>query len=213
MRIGLIADIHGDFGGLQRALEILDESKVDTILCAGDVVERGHEGDRVIALLRERAIPCVKGNHEYILLSKDKSMRETGSPGGLGFRQLTDESLAYIEALPDRLSLEVGGKTILLAHATPWDDFTFAFPTSRPKLFQRIAAAANSDIVILGHTHEPLVARVGATWIFNPGSIIPAGSQTCATLDLPDMVMTVVRLHNRAVVDNVPLLEIEAGTG
>ncbi len=89
MKIGLIADIHGDEAGLRRALDLLDGLGAERILCAGDLVERGSRGDAVIDLIRQRGIPCVKGNHEYIMLSKQESLEETGSPGGLGSRCLT----------------------------------------------------------------------------------------------------------------------------
>src|SRR6185436_19051698 len=117
--------------------------------------ERGSGGDAVIDILRAANIPSVKGNHEFSVLAKHRANAETGS-GGLGFRVLTAESLSYIESLPERLSLSFGGCSLLLAHGTPWDDFTFAFPDSAAILFKRIAYMAKSQIVILGHTHEPM---------------------------------------------------------
>ncbi len=210
MKIGLIADIHGDEAGLRRALDLLDGLGAERILCAGDLVERGSRGDAVIDLIRQRGIPCVKGNHEYIMLSKQESLEETGSPGGLGFRPLSDSSLAFIEALPDTQSFELGGKSILLAHATPWDDFTFVYPSSRPDLFRRIEWRAQCDVVILGHTHLPMKVKVRRTWIFNPGSIYVAGSQTAATLDLPEVSFTVYRLATGEPLAEVPSLEIDA---
>ncbi len=37
-----------------------------TILCAGDLVERGLDGDAVIEFLRDESIPCITANVEQI---------------------------------------------------------------------------------------------------------------------------------------------------
>ena len=48
MRLGLISDIHADLGALDAALGALVERRVDRIVCAGDVVEKGPDGDAVV---------------------------------------------------------------------------------------------------------------------------------------------------------------------
>jgi putative phosphoesterase len=186
MRLGLISDIHADLDNLTAALALLDGMGVDAILCAGDLIERGQGGDAVIALIRTREIPCVKGNHEHIALYKQESLARTGRPDGLGYRPLRLESIDFIRSLPDTDRFDANGQTVLLAHATPWDDFSYVYPLSRPELFRRIAREADADVVILGHTHVPMLARVGATVIVNPGSVSAAGSCTCAVHSLPE---------------------------
>ena len=42
MKIGIISDIHGNIYALMRVLEDLDDQKVDTIICLGDLVGLGH---------------------------------------------------------------------------------------------------------------------------------------------------------------------------
>src|SRR5262245_17076252 len=65
MKLGIIADIHGDYAALTTALERLDHfHQVDHILCAGDLVGRGPEQEKVVELIRTRNIPTVKGNHD-----------------------------------------------------------------------------------------------------------------------------------------------------
>ena len=208
MRIGLISDIHADLDGLVGALALLDGLGVEAILCAGDLVERGHGGDAVIELVRARAISCVKGNHEYITLFKQEAVEREGDPGGLGFRPLTAGSIDYLRALPDRLRLSFEGTPLLLAHATPWDDFTFVYPESRPGLYRRVAEAAQADFVVLGHTHVPMLAQVGATWIANPGSVSAAGSRTCAVLSIPDGAFQVFLIPDGTPVNPIARLSL-----
>lgn len=189
MKLGLISDIHSDLDGLRKVLDLLDSQGVEQVVCAGDMVEKGQSGDGVIALIRERAIPCVKGNHEYIAVYKQDEMHNRGSAEGLRHRPLSDETIAFIESIPDKRMFEWAGKRLLMAHGTPWSDFVFLYPTSRRATFERVAREAQIDqaeIVVLGHTHIPMRALVDGVWIFNPGSVTAAGSRSGAVLTLPE---------------------------
>jgi len=64
MKIGLIADIHGDLEGFQAALTLLNAHEVTCILCAGDIVDRGPEADAIVRLIKDHNIACIKGNHD-----------------------------------------------------------------------------------------------------------------------------------------------------
>ena len=52
MRIGLISDIHGDIDALNTALTLLKAQGAEKILCAGDLVEKGTEGDAVVRVIK-----------------------------------------------------------------------------------------------------------------------------------------------------------------
>ena len=65
MNVGILSDVHGDYAALEIALNRLDTyHQVDQILCAGDLVGRGPQPDKVVQLIREREIPTVRGNHD-----------------------------------------------------------------------------------------------------------------------------------------------------
>lgn len=63
-RIAVISDIHGNHAGLMAALDDIAAQGCDRIVCLGDLVEGGPDNDRVIETLRERGVPCVRGNHD-----------------------------------------------------------------------------------------------------------------------------------------------------
>lgn len=63
-RLAVITDIHGNLGGLQAVLEDAGQQKCDGILCLGDLVDGGSADLEVVNLIREREIPCVRGNHD-----------------------------------------------------------------------------------------------------------------------------------------------------
>lgn len=182
MEIGIIADIHADFHALRIALDIMGGQGADTILCAGDLVEKGPHGDKVVELLRTQSIPCVMGNHDYSARANDTWRLET---------------LDYLNDLPQTLELSLEGIRLLVAHGTPWSFDTYVFPYSSRQVFKRVAHVTKTDVVILGHTHEPMVAKFRERWIVNPGSVCETyahGSGTCAVLSLPSCNLKVFSL-------------------
>lgn len=66
-----------------------------------------------------------------------------------------------LEALPDRVLIHAGNKTILLLHGHQGKT---AMSTARR------AASDEVDLLVFGHSHQPLIDREGHTILFNPGS-------------------------------------------
>ena len=64
-------------------------------------------------------------------------------------------------ALPELLELDVGGVRILVAHDRTDRRIPAAIQRSRP------------DVLVVGHSHQPLVAREGGMLVVNPGSAGP----------------------------------------
>lgn len=195
MNIGLISDIHADYAGLQRALALLATHQVEKIVCAGDLVHGHTPGEAVVAHLRAASIPCVLGNND----------ERAAQPGSPHYRRLeaaerrpddlTEASLDFLKQLPRTHSFTVGDVNIMVAHGTPLSNLMYVFPESDHHVFELVAHSAASDIVILGHTHEPMIARRRGLMILNPGSVTAhRGSGTCAVLTLPEFNFTVYRV-------------------
>ena len=195
MKVGIIADIHGDSEALRLALDILQSNGVAQIVCAGDIVDKGPDNTEAASLLQRTSIHCIAGNHDH-------DEQYIGS--------LEEDTASYLRGLPNTLRFTWENKRVLLAHASPWSDFVRILPTSERHVLKRVAREANADIVILGHTHVPLVAHVGTTWIFNPGSICgryTSGTSTCAILMLPNIEFQVFHLDSGQPLQ-VPLTRI-----
>ena len=189
MKIGVIADIHGEIKALHSALNLLESNAVDQIVCAGDLVDRGPDGDAVVSLIREREIPCVQGNHDQ-LADVTQSFYARHPELAFPSLQLNPDSLDYLKDLPPILTFEWEERSIYLTHANPWQDATlYLYPRSSYLQFFDVIAAAKADIVILGHTHTPMVVRILDTLIVNPGSVYAnrgMNGRTCGILSLPD---------------------------
>ena len=202
MKLGVISDIHANAQNLKRAILLLREKGAAEILCAGDLVDGVTEGNAAAELVRQQQFPCVQGNHDRAMVratsAQYREFRKQWDEAELGFHPwqlssdgLTDETIRFLGELPLSRPLEREGKRILLTHASPWDQVTYVFANGRQDYFERIAAEADADAVILGHTHVPMAVNVQQVWVFNPGSVdgnrYAPYNATCALLTLPEM--------------------------
>jgi hypothetical protein len=124
-RVIAIGDIHGCADEFAQLLERLRPSRQDRIILLGDLVNRGPESGRVIALARRHAHRSLLGNHELRLLN----YRKTGDPTHLKksdyetLQQLTAADWAYLQQM--RLTFHVPELDTVLVHAgflprRPW---------------------------------------------------------------------------------------------
>lgn len=196
-KIGIIADLHGDYSSFLKALDIFDTEGISHILCAGDIVDRGSDADKIIEVIQERDIVCIAGNHDRTVAVNQERWRQHKNPQRmkqLG-RIVSDETITFLENLPDTAEMTIADKHILIAHGTPWSDVMTVFPDSRQSTFDRIYRdyANDYDLIILGHTHHPMHAVIDKLHILNPGSVYDVtirDSNTCAILSLPDCIFT-----------------------
>jgi len=160
VRIGIVSDIHGNAAGLAAALARMGD--VDELLCAGDLVEEFRFSNETVAMLRDRGARCVVGNHDVGLLSAHGARARSAASVEAGL-------VSWLAAQPDRLDVQVGGKRLVMTHASPCTPgFPYVLPHSAE--FRRIAEI-DADFVVIGHTHQQVVARVGRPLVINPGSV------------------------------------------
>ncbi len=159
MRIGIVSDIHDNIEALDQAIENM--GTLDELICAGDACYQFRFSNAVAERLRECGARYVLGNHEDILLSP-AGIRAQQSP------KVNQELLEWTRDHPQWLRTAVSGKRLLLFHATPWEPYKeYLYPNS-PDL--KRLADDEADIIIFGHTHYQLEARIGGALVINPGS-------------------------------------------
>lgn len=174
MRILLCSDIHGNAAALQAVLE----DPADHVLCAGDLVHFGPEPERCIDLIRRRATAAVQGNHDHGAGYGD-DCRAYGPWRDLDeiHRTITDAALSpddgrYLRTLPLMTSVTFGGARFALVHAAPSDPlYRYLKPDTPEDVWEAELSGLDVDVLVLGHTHLPLLHRHGRTAIVNPGSV------------------------------------------
>lgn len=176
MKIGIISDIHGDYRALERVLERLDNHhQVDEILCAGDLVGRGPEQEKVVETIRKRDIPTVRGNHDE------------------WYTHFSQENTTYLQSLPIDWEGTYAEKRIFMCHGKPGNNLWGLYRDHVSKtLLNMMLQSLRADVLITGHTHVPMFMEVKLGCVINPGSIYTfstsrATSHTYGILNLPEM--------------------------
>ncbi|TVR15591.1 MAG: metallophosphoesterase [Planctomycetota bacterium] len=175
MKLLIVSDLHSNRENLEAVLDA--EADADRVYCAGDVVDVGFDPCGVIDILRERSIPCVMGNHdEKIIRLWQEGVDRQRPPKNFPEHnaQLLDaERIAYLRALPDRLTFSHDGVSYLMTHL--YEGYEVLRSDYDFDAFWADAAVdpeASHRCIILGHTHHQAVTWLAADrcWI-NPGSI------------------------------------------
>jgi putative phosphoesterase len=169
MRIALISDIHANLDALQAVLA--DMPAADRVVCCGDVVGYYDRPNEVCALVRDRGIECIRGNHDAYVIGALIPKAENR----LSYRtDWTRATLAathrrWLEGLGTEMRLEAGGRRLRIRHANPWDEETYLYPDAHATLAR--VRIGRDEILAIGHTHRPLDRRLDEGWLVNPGSV------------------------------------------
>src|SRR6478752_6238742 len=120
MRIGLIADIHGNKLALDAVLAQLDHRAVDTIVCLGDVAMLGPQPAESIATLQALQIPVVMGNTDAWFFSGDQPGPETAQLAEWCRAQVSFDDIDYVRSFAPSIEIALeNGLRFLACHATP----------------------------------------------------------------------------------------------
>jgi len=156
LKLTVISDIHGNLEAFKAVLADIDRLGLETVVCLGDNIGYGPEPDQVVRLLRSRNIPSLMGNHELGLVDKNiLSWFNTQARRSLLQTKelLSAEVLACLRKLPVNMSVN----ECLLVHGCPPGSInTYIFQVS-PAQLARIFQEMESDLCMVGHTHELLL--------------------------------------------------------
>ncbi|MEL6345969.1 MAG: metallophosphoesterase family protein [Myxococcota bacterium] len=203
LRVGVISDIHADLGALERSLSFLVGQRIDRIVCLGDVVEKGDDGDAVVATLNTWTIPVVAGNHDHNSIRHATLDRPFRHPS---VQSLRPETIAQLKTYPMSRLMCWEGWWVMMAHALPGDNGVYVYEDKIPRRLKKALRTQPADILMMGHTHRPMATRWNRMWLLNPGSVARARTRdsfTCGILALPTFRWTVYDLSTGAIVLDV----------
>lgn len=173
MRIGLIADIHGNFIALERVLGELEREQIDQIVCLGDVAALGPQPHEVLERLRELNCPVVMGNtDDWYLQPVPADDDELRSIVEWGLQQFTAADMAYLRSFQPVIELPLGDEeTLLCYHGSPRSYSEVIAPTTPIEEIKSMFANYNAWIMVGGHTHVQMLRRYDQAFLINPGSV------------------------------------------
>jgi len=175
-RILIVSDVHANPWALE-AIE-REAGPVDGIFCVGDSVSYGPDPVAVLTWLRRRNATVIQGNHDHAVAhDADPKAAPAKRLLALAMRdwtraQLPQAEREYLGSLPRRRSVEVAGNRFLLIHGSPADElFDYRMAPGAPQaLLDAVMAGLDTNVVVLGHTHLPMLRRAAALQVVNPGS-------------------------------------------
>jgi putative phosphoesterase len=171
MKIVIISDIHGNF----EALSALNEPH-DELWVVGDLVTYGPDPAAVVDFIKSKAPVVVRGNHDHAIGYREDPrcsprFREMAEATG----QFTDSVLNFgqkhfLRGLPLTLRIQRGNTRFYLCHAIPSDPL-FGYCEANSPQWTREVQDIPADVILVGHTHVPMLRREGEKVIVNPGSL------------------------------------------
>lgn len=173
MKIAVISDIHGNIYALMRALEDIEDNKVDTIICLGDLVGYGPHPNEVISMIKRRNILCLKGNYDASVVDGSYTYIRENSINSFSLPWAVDELRAankfYLNSLPTSLTLEFEDKKILFLHGSPnaINEYLLEGSDNTASIMENL----KEDALVCAHTHIPSIKKFGNKLFINDGSI------------------------------------------
>jgi diadenosine tetraphosphatase ApaH/serine/threonine PP2A family protein phosphatase len=116
----VIGDVHGCVDELAALIDACAPGRDDHIVCVGDLVAKGPDSRGVLALVRERGVRSVLGNHDAVVLYAARALaageRSAARASHTALaRQLSAEDVEQLAALP--LFLRLPELDTLVVHA------------------------------------------------------------------------------------------------
>jgi len=205
-RIAFISDVHGDIEALDIALEMIAGLDCERLICSGDIVGYGAHQESVVQRFRELGILSVRGNHDRWAMTPKSSFADQ-----FGYGKLSEESRTFLGELPIKLEFEYKYNRIAVYHGSPMGDMDFLNPENlHDEDFAEVMKMAKADILVVGHTHRPVVVskeRKGT--ILNPGALLrdkqhanPGGTFGVLDIGSSNYEVYSVTDRKRLVIDN-----------
>ncbi len=180
MRVLVVSDIHGNIEALRAVAAA--EPDVDRVICLGDIVDYGPHPDATVAWVRARAFATVRGNHDHAVAfgvdcGSAPPFRRLAVETRLKTAPMMDaEALAFLRGLPARRAVDVDGRRLELLHAAPRDPLFQYLPGTLVAEWKEAAADIDAELILVGHTHLPVIVELGGKRMVNPGSVgLPHG--------------------------------------
>lgn len=182
MKLAVLADIHANLAALEAVLEDVDAWRPDVVVVAGDIVNRGPRPAECLRLVQERQRTAgwqvVLGNHEEYVLFHTRPDAPKAGPTFEIFRssywtlQRLNGEVAALEAMPFQQTIQApDGSAVRIVHASTRGTRDGVFPDTPDQVLALQVGQPAVPLFVVGHTHIPLVRRVGDTLVVNTGAV------------------------------------------
>jgi diadenosine tetraphosphatase ApaH/serine/threonine PP2A family protein phosphatase len=153
MRVAVISDVHANYHALEAVLKEIDAARVDAVWCLGDTVGYGPRPNECCDLVRDRAVHCLVGNHDLVVLGEltvNEFNDEAAAAAIWTAEVLTAESRTFLASLKPYGEVE----GVDLFHASARDPvWEYVLTEEAAKATLELSGA---PLILVGHSHIAL---------------------------------------------------------
>lgn len=156
MLYAILSDVHANIDALEAVLKQADKSGVDQIACLGDVVGYNAMPNECVAMITERNIQTVLGNHDAVACGIEEpwGFNKYALDAVLWTREhITEETSEWLNGLPDALNY---GEFVAV-HGAPKNHNIYLFSWRDAAMHLDFMDEQNCNVCFIGHTHTPAV--------------------------------------------------------
>ncbi|MEK9284782.1 MULTISPECIES: metallophosphoesterase family protein [unclassified Bradyrhizobium] len=160
---GILGDIHGNREALIAALTALDLYGPERLLCIGDIIGYNADSDECTAILRERGVVSIAGNHDLIgigILGFERCSNKAMYALKRTRRSLRPGTVEYLRSLPRSLPVE---DRAVLVHGGVRD--VQQYMTGIHHIAENVAHLRadlpGRKICFYGHVHQQRIFEIG----------------------------------------------------
>jgi putative phosphoesterase len=173
LRIAVVSDIHSNLDAFETVIENLPA--YDKLICLGDIVGYGPQPNEVVERLRQlRPTTVLLGNHDHAVATGDVSNFSQHAAVAVQWTRkcISQANLAYLSHLQPSARMEIGSTSLGLYHGSPRDPLAeYIFPGLPATSAKRLIHESGARLVLLGHTHVPMLYSFEEEMLGNPGSV------------------------------------------
>jgi predicted phosphodiesterase len=168
MRLGLLADIHGNLPALEAVVAELERIQPDAVVLNGDLINAVPFSAEVVDYVRAQDWAVVRGNHEFYYLDFGTPRALPGTEDGARWGQLhwlvehmAAEQAAYLAMLPDERTLYLPGTAPLrVAHGVPGRNRVGFYNEQAEAAIAGELQAVMEPTLVSAHTHVQVDRQV-----------------------------------------------------
>ncbi len=171
-KVAVIADIHSNIIALQEIIRHVKKS--DLILCAGDLIGYNPWPNECVRLVQQNRVQSVIGNHDAAIVTGSNDIMNLQAKLALQYTHqiISDENVEYLSSLSKKLTIQVEDVKFCVYHGSPLFPLKqYVYPWAPQRFLKMLIDMAESDILILGHTHIPMLFNFNDKLLINPGSV------------------------------------------
>lgn len=173
MIIAVISDIHSNNDALTAVLEAVHD--YDALICLGDLVGYGAEPNEVVETIRMlKPQVIIAGNHDYATVTGDTSDFVHHAVKAIEWtrKRLKVENMKYLSSLPYSSTFVTNQVTLKAYHGSPRDPLNeYVYPGMPNFILKSLLEMAETNVLLLGHTHVAFDAHIDTKLLINPGGV------------------------------------------